>query len=229
MTCISCHNEHNEKFCPHCGEKATVPKITLASILKHGFTSITNMDKGFLYNVKNLFIRPKAVVLDYLRGKRKDIFNPVSYLIITITIYLIGESLLPASTKGDAINNEEYRVGYAAGKFVKNYFKYFWILSVFWLSTSTKMIFGRYNYAEHLAINSFVIGQATLVGLLGFMVFRIPLLFHPVIHITIIWLTYRIFKSQENSFTVFSLSVAATLLFFIQLIVLVILIGLIMR
>lgn len=92
MICISCNKQHNEKFCPNCGEKAAVKKITFKSIIEDIFLTVTNMDKGFLFNLKNLSLKPRPFISSYIRGKRKGIFNPMSFLIISITIYLIGEN-----------------------------------------------------------------------------------------------------------------------------------------
>ena len=185
MICISCNEEHDGNFCPNCGEKAQVPKITFRSILNDAARTVTNMDKGFLFNIKNLFFAPKTVVIDYLQGKRKKIFNPISFLIISVTIYIIGESFFKVQGESTPIDSKIYSIGYEAGKFIQSYFKYFWILSIIWLSISTRLIFGKYNFAEHLAINAFVVGQTTLVGLIWFLIFRTSLFFNPIVYFMI--------------------------------------------
>lgn len=225
MICINCNNEHESLFCPNCGEKSEVPKITFRSIFNDGLSTIISMDKGFLFNLKNLFLKPSEVVNGYIIGKRKYIYNPISYLVITISIYLIGDSLIELKIEGNEIKSKVYSAGYEAGKFIKSYLKYFWILSVIWLSLSTKLIFKKYNYAEHLAINSFIIGQATLVGFIGFLLLKLPLIFNPFIYLVIIWITYQIYKSKNNDFNIIFKSVGATFLFFIQLGLIVVLIG----
>lgn len=227
MICINCDNEHDSKFCPNCGEKASVPKITFSSIFNDGFSTITNMDKGFLFNVKNLFYKPNEMVNAYINGKRKGVFNPISFLIIAITIYLITESLIPSTTETSTIDSNITSIGYRTGYFIRRYFKYFWIFSVVWLSVATKLIFGEYNFAEHLAINSFVIGQATLVGLISFLATKFMLLFNPFVYLTIIWMTYQIFKKKNNDLAIFSQSLSAVVLFFSQLAIILVLIGII--
>lgn len=119
MICINSNNEHGEKFCPNCGEKSNVPKITFKTILSSLFSTITYMDKGFLFNVKNLFLNPSKTINDFIKGRRKTIFNPISFLIISISIYLIGESLIGFSgeAKGNMKNSDLYSVGKEAGRF----------------------------------------------------------------------------------------------------------------
>jgi hypothetical protein len=233
MICINCENEHNHKFCPECGEKVDVPKITFSSIFSEGLSRITNMDKGLLFNLKNLLLDPKRIVNDYINGKRKNIFNPISFLLICITFYLIGESFLHVDKVVDADtiekmkSNKVYSVGFEAGKFIESYFKYFWILSVLWLSLATKLCYKKFSFAEHLAINSFIIGQTTLIALIGYYSLRTPLFYNPVVYILTSWMLYQIFKKKEKDLDATILSISSVLIFFVLLFVFTILIGIV--
>jgi hypothetical protein len=229
MKCINCNIEVYENFCPNCGEKSKTPKITFKSILNATLSTITNMDKGFLFNVKNLFIKPNDIVNDYIRGKRKNIFNPISFLIISVTTYLILDSLIGVTSERIVSNSKLHSFGIETGRFLKSQFKYFWVLSIIWLCIPTKLIFGKYNFAEHLAINYFVIGQSTLVGILGFVLFKIPIIFNPIIYIFIIWMTYKIFKDKEKGkdkvIDVLIQAFSCVVIFFLQLLLIVAIIG----
>ena len=57
------------------------------------------MDRGILFNLKNLTLHPKRTIINYINGKRRYILNPVSYAIITISIYLFLDSVLPRSER----------------------------------------------------------------------------------------------------------------------------------
>ena len=229
MECVNCRKEHSENFCPNCGEKSGVPKITFGSISKDLFHTVTSMDKGFLFNLKHLSIHPDKIISDYLSGKRKGILNPISFLIISITFYLIVDSFVDFPVAKDRIKSEYYSVGEAAGKFVRTNFKYFWIFSVIWLSNSTKLIFGKFNYAEHLTINSFVIGQSTLIGALGLIFLKLPSVFSPFVYVLVFWMLYRIFKRKNEPTSALLQSFGSVLLFFIQLILFIVLIGITIR
>ena len=54
MICLSCDNDHNENFCPDCGEKSGVKKITFSSTIEDALSGLINMDRGFLFNLKSL-------------------------------------------------------------------------------------------------------------------------------------------------------------------------------
>lgn len=223
MNCISCNFEHKEKYCPNCGEKNGTKKITLSSIVEDSFSSITNMDKGFLFNIKALLLHPRKITIDYLLGKRKGILNPISFLFITITIYIIVITFFKepnelaeenSLTKSQCEKTFNY-----VGLFLRTYLKYFWVLCIIPLGISLKLLFGKYNFIEHLAISSFIIGQATLIGILSYLVFRFPLIFDPVVYLVILWLVYKIFKNNNDRVKGILKSTTALILFIIQLII----------
>ena len=234
MICINCKHEHQEKFCPNCGEKSDVKKITFTSIVENAFSTITNMDKGFLFNIKALISNPRKITNDYILGKRKGILNPISFLIISISIYLIVESFfkIPNDQIETIAISEDYSKAYiyglATGKLIYIYLKYFLIFSIFPLGNSTKIIFNKYNYLEHISISSFIIGLAALLSTLTYLVFRIPILFNPILYIVIFMMVYNVFTTGERKFDSFLSSFGVIILFIIQLIIFIIVAGIIM-
>ncbi len=234
MICIACENEHQENFCPNCGERAGVPKITFQSMFAEALSTITNMDKGFLLNMKYLTLNPKQLVTNYLQGKRKGIFNPISFLILAVTIYLIVDSFIDIPTGNSNKHAESSdkpsalkEASMEAGRFVHAYLKYFWILTILWLGMATKLIFGKYNFAEHLTISSFIIGYATLLGLIGQYLFGWILIFNPIIYTIVLVLMYRIFENKKDKFGTIVQALVALMLFVIQLFLIVVAIGVI--
>ncbi|WP_179345110.1 DUF3667 domain-containing protein [Winogradskyella ursingii] len=227
MTCISCSHIHNEKYCPNCGEYSGTKKITINSIIEGAFSTVTNMDKGFLFNLKALFLDPRIIIDQFVKGKRKGILNPISYLIISITIYLIVITVFKEAPKELADTNIEVKsagekIGNAIGYFIRKYIKYFWILSVIPLGLSLRIIYKKYNFLEHVAVSSFVIGHATLIGVISHLIFKFPLILDPIVYIAITWMIYRVFKYERSSIESVLLAIVALLLFIIQLVVIIV-------
>lgn len=229
MNCISCNFSHQEKFCPNCGEKNGVKKISFKSLSTDTLSSITNMDKGFLYNVKALTLQPRKIITDFIAGKRKGIFNPISFLILALTMYVIVLTFFSSQkeiTATDHIYKSEIRqISEQVGLFIRTYLKYFWLFSIIPLAAALKLIFKTYNFMEHLAISSFIIGQATLIGIISFLVFRFPFIFDPIVYLVILGLVYQIFKIKNEKVESMLLSSAVLVLFFIQLAIIIVLIG----
>ena len=231
MHCITCNHEHEENYCPNCGEKNGVKKISLSSIFEDAFSTITNMDKGFLFNIKNLIVNPKKITLDYLQGKRRGILNPMSYLIISVTIYLIVLSIFKVPKElveaRESYNPTMQKFGNEVGLFLRTNIKYFWILSIIPLGLALKIAYRKYNYVEHLAISSFIIGQATLGGIISYMIFKFPLIFDPFVYGIIALLIYKIYKTNNERIESILVSSTVLFLFVIQLILITVVLGII--
>lgn len=225
MKCISCDFEHHENYCSNCGEKRETRKLTLTSIVEDAFSSITNMDRGLLYNFKTLILAPQKITGDYILGKRRGILNPISFLIFSITIYLIVLSFfrIPKEIiEVDTISRSTIEsVSREVGLFIRTNLKFFWILVILPLGLTLKIIYRKYNYIENLAISSFIIGQATLIGIISYLIFKFPLIFDPVVYLVILWLVYKIFRNKSDKVESILLSVTVLLFFIFLLIIMV--------
>jgi hypothetical protein len=207
MNCISCDYEHSEPFCPKCGEKADTKRISLASMLEEAVSTITNMDRGFLFNIKGLIRKPNKIITSYIEGKRKDIFNPLSFFLISITLYIL------VITSINSILNMELK----GGKYMFKHLNYFWGGSILYLGLSTKIIFGKFNFGEHLTIASFILGLTTITGTLTYYIYQNPLMFDPFIYLILIYLLFNVFKYDDNKGIILLKSFFAIILFFIIL------------
>lgn len=219
MNCISCGTEHSSKYCPECGEKADTDPITFSSMLGSALSTLSNMDRGFLYNVKHLTIRPQGLVDDYLNGRRKGIFNPISFIIIVVTLFLIWDA---ANRKSSEVTSADasYDAGHRTAQFILTYFKYFWMLTVVWLGLATKIMFGKLNLAEHFATSAFIIGQATLASFMVSLIYPMTIVANPFVYLVMAILVFRVFKRKDVSIPVGLIkTLVVMLLFGIQLFV----------
>ncbi len=231
MNCISCNNNHDEVFCPNCGEKGEVKRITFSSMLADVFSTVTNMDKGFLYNLKTLTLNPQKIVVEYIKGKRKGILNPISYLIYAVIIYLIIITVFAKTRELANINEENrsqlYLVSYETGIFIRLYIKYFWILSIFPLALSLKTVYKKYNFIEHLSISSLIIGHATLVSILGYMISGNILMSDPFVYIVVFLLVLKVFRDKNTIGDSIFWTIIILAMFVIQLFVIAVLLTII--
>src|SRR5258705_12680748 len=75
---------NTQQFCPHCGQKSGIPRITTQSLVREFFQTILHAEKGIANLVRGLTTQPGIVVTEYVEGKRKKYFNPFSFLAICI-------------------------------------------------------------------------------------------------------------------------------------------------
>lgn len=210
MPCVNCNIDFEGKFCPICGEKKEVQRITFTSIIESVFSGFVEMDKGLLFNLKNLTLYPQKTVLDYVAGKRKYILNPISYAIITIGIYLFLDTLLPKGEKPKSAKVDLYgmqQMGIKLGYFLRSQMKFFWLSFAVYSAALTRLFFRKFNYFEHLAINCFVLGHATILAIITRLFYNKELIvFNVFVYLYMIFLLYKIFKNPKDKFGTKALS-----------------------
>jgi len=86
MNCKNCDAVIDGNFCAHCGQKAEVHRITVGHVLHDLVHAFTHADKGIFRLAKQLLLKPGVVAREYVEGKRKRYFNPLSFLVLTMAI-----------------------------------------------------------------------------------------------------------------------------------------------
>jgi hypothetical protein len=170
MNCKNCDATLDGKFCSHCGQKSDVHRVTVGHVAHEFIHALTHTDKGFLLLIKDLFRKPGVVAREYLEGKRKKYFNPISFLVITTAI-----SALIAHQSGyydtlahkPATNTREVFL-YSKEVFLIsiNHGKLLGLILTAPLYTFLSWVFFRrphYNFAEHFVLQSYTIGLLNVV------------------------------------------------------------------
>lgn|GEM_PF-2768488 len=85
-------------------------RFTFRQLFTRDFVADTfNFDRGFLYTCKSMFYRPGRAVSDYLRGKRKEYFNFIGFLLILLGVEAILWQLSvnsPSEVMMEVLNNQ---------------------------------------------------------------------------------------------------------------------------
>lgn len=203
MKCINCDFEFESNYCPNCGSNAMASRISWSSVISSTINGLTSMDKGILYNLKNLSISPRHTIMSYIKGKRRFVFNPLSYAIVTVTIYLLLNSYFDFSisreTSEELANSNIYQFGVETGTFLRQKIKYFWLLNICFLAFFTWVFFRNLNYLEHLVINAFIVGHATVLGIITQSIYPM-IVFNPFVLVYIALLIFLTLKTKGFRF-----------------------------
>lgn len=93
-----------QKYCPACGQATPAHRIDwhfLSHELEH---SVLHMDRGVLFTLKNLMLRPGHMMRDYIEGRRQGIVKPFLLLMmVTAALVLLGKYLLAGDLVGSVI------------------------------------------------------------------------------------------------------------------------------
>jgi hypothetical protein len=167
--CINCGTELTDNFCPHCGQKADVARLTTKGFLKRGIQDFCKLNSGFIFTAWKLVTQPWNVIRDFIHGRRVNYTTPVTML-ITLMLYM-GLLQLALGTSGDMGFNADFQVREDTSAFTRhavNGIKYLFESSLFWIfftsfpaTIATYLTYRkhggkRYNTAEYLAAAIYV-------------------------------------------------------------------------
>ena len=149
MICKNCEQNFYGNYCNNCGQKSNVRKIDFKYLVNEIPDSIFQINRGFLFTLKELFINPGHSIRAFLEGKRKNHFKPLAFIIFTSTLYVVAHYFIGNQTFiDDAIS------GYKTGGQVASNDVMNWIAK-----NQTYVILilvPIYSLASYLALSSFI-------------------------------------------------------------------------
>ena len=87
--CLNCENplHGEERFCPRCGQKTDIKRLSLKNYLGEWFNSFISLESSFAKSLWFTIFRPHRYALEFINGKRKKYTHPYK-LFIQTTIFL---------------------------------------------------------------------------------------------------------------------------------------------
>jgi hypothetical protein len=174
--CKNCASTASEKYCPNCGQKTAVDRISFKETIQDFIESTFSINAPFLITLKFLITDPGRLFREFLEGKRKRYYKPVAFFILMSVLYLLVRSLIEFDPFGDtsviAVGDDPKgealdRLTRARNFMLINIDKLLFFF-VFTLSLLLKGFFYKKNsLAEFVAIAFYVIGVYTLLTTLN--------------------------------------------------------------
>ncbi|MEI8048754.1 MAG: DUF3667 domain-containing protein [Bacteroidota bacterium] len=161
MECKNCNTIFDGNYCNSCGQITGEKRFILSNLpgeFLHGFYHVHS---GLLFTIRELFIRPGETLRGYIYGKRVKYFNPFTYLLL---ISLVGGFLYKWSGVPEHLN-ENFLASGDTIRFTGKYFSYRMLLTIPAYAIMCSIIYGsfKYNIAEHLIVNTFLISQSMVL------------------------------------------------------------------
>ena len=164
ITCNKCQSELIGPFCSNCGKPQKIKRINGQYILTE-IGSVLNFDKGILFTIRELLIRPGLNIQKFILEDRNRLVKPIVYLIIGSLVYTLLQQLL---------NFEDGYVNYSMDEsssisiifdWVSKNYGYANILMSVFIAFWIKIFFRKYNYNffEILILLCFVMGTGMLI------------------------------------------------------------------
>ncbi|GGI55740.1 DUF3667 domain-containing protein [Winogradskyella haliclonae] len=175
MNCKNCGHSINQNFCSYCGQRTAVSSINFRTLINEFQNTIFQINRGFLFTIKELAVRPGHAIRDFINGKRKPYYKPISFLLVVTTIYIFVSYLLDVdSFLANFLNN--FKEGFDNANQENSKLKLSDNGIIDWLKTNqTYLVFvfvpifsiasfiaffkAKYNFYEHLVLQLYVTGQ----------------------------------------------------------------------
>jgi Protein of unknown function (DUF3667) len=174
--CKNCNKNLLGNFCSNCGQSADTHDIDFKSIIHELQHSVFHIDKGLLYTTRQLFVRPGHTIREYIFGRRVKHFKPVAYIIVLSTIYTLltsitnNTSYIESFLEGMMVSKvgtskDRFNMFFESLLWMKNHYAYATLIFIPITSIASYLAFfkTKYNYFQHLILNTFIAGQKTVV------------------------------------------------------------------
>ncbi|MDC7995825.1 DUF3667 domain-containing protein [Altibacter sp. HG106] len=182
--CKNCEKSLSEAalYCETCGARYVDHRLTLRYLAEEGSRSFFNIDANKpLRTFVDLFKRPEQVIDGYIHGVRKRYIHVIGYLTIAITVSGFFMFILQkwAPDLFNSIYAEMYETDVQAEAFKSwmtftlEYQTLIIFLTIPILAGISKLVFlqnKKYNYTEHLVLNTYAYSHISLVTTLLFIV-----------------------------------------------------------
>lgn len=166
--CRNCEQKSYGNYCSNCGQRTSANKVTFKETLKDLVDAFLSIDAPLLITLKMLVINPGRLFNEYLGGKRKKYYRPVTFFILMTVIYLVIREII----KYDPFGSNLLQVKDASASQLLSKSRNFMLLNidkllfvfVFSLGLVLKLFFfKKKSLAEFLAISFFLIGVYTIL------------------------------------------------------------------
>ena len=143
--CKNCNSELSGNYCSNCGQPATLRRIDMAYI-KTEISNVLYLEKGFLYTIREILIRPRKSVREFISESRYRLVKPIIFLLLTSLVYTlisyyfhIGDNYAAGTMGEDAEAIKAY-------KWLEGNIGYLNLIMGFFVAFFTKIFFKKYGY-----------------------------------------------------------------------------------
>ena len=169
-TCNNCGQKTKGAYCGYCGQRSTVYKVTFRETFHDLADNLFSISAPLPRTLKLLVVNPGKLLRDYLQGKRKSYYKPISFFILATVFYLFIRWLIDFDIRGTVVSTDsaieqmgEDNISRARDFMFRNInnLLFFFVLS---MSLALKTFFYRkYLLSEYIAVSFYLVGFYSLI------------------------------------------------------------------
>ena len=162
--CKKCGSEFEGNYCPNCGHPQKLERINGRYILSE-IGSVLNFQKGILYTIKELLIRPGQNIRAFISEDRNRLVKPIMFILITSLIYTILVRIFHFEDGYVSYSDDKESTTLIIFKWVQGNYGYANIVMSIFIGLWLKILFRKYpfNFFEIIILLCFVMGIGMLI------------------------------------------------------------------
>lgn len=162
--CKKCELEISGNYCVNCGNAKELLRID-GRYIANEISSVLNFDKGILYTIRELLIRPGATVRKFIAEDRNRLVKPVIFVIISSLVYSVLSEFLHFEDRYIKYDDSNYTTITVIFEWLQNNYGYGNLIMGVFIALWTKLLFRKYgfNLYEILILLCFVMGIGMII------------------------------------------------------------------
>lgn len=169
--CKNCNATFHGHYCPDCGQKGSVQRITFGDTLTDFADMVFSVDAPFVRTLKSLFLQPGEMMRAFLSGKRKRYYKPVAFFVLMTILYLLIRSIIgydPLLEAAVRVDGDAKDLVVKAQRLMFENITKFLFFFVFWFGLLLKIFFFRkYTLAEYWTVAFYLVGGYIILSTLS--------------------------------------------------------------
>ena len=170
--CKNCNHNIEGDYCSNCGQRTSIDQVTFKETFQDLVDAIFSLNGPLLTTLKMLVVNPGRMFNEYLAGRRKKYYKPVTFFILMTAIYLLIRWIINydpnISTLLKVEDPYDSQILTNARSFMLLNIDKLLFAFVFSLGLLMKLFFFKKNsLAEFLAISFYLIGVYTVLTILN--------------------------------------------------------------
>lgn len=163
-TSVDSGNKASNENCPNCGHSYQVKRIDGKYILSE-LGSIFNFEKGILFTVKELLIRPGKNIRTFILNDRNVLTKPVLYVVLCSLAYTLLQEVLMFDDGYVAYSFDDATTTSFLFNWVSSNYGYANLIMALFIAMWLRLMFRKnsFNLFEILILLCFVMGTGMLI------------------------------------------------------------------
>ena len=153
--CTNCGAQFDTPYCGQCGQQKS-KRLQMGTMFKTALNQFLHFEGGLLSTIYHQFRKPGMVAGQYIKGRRKNWYNPIKYAFFSLTVYALSVNFFKLNLHPHGMNDPNQIKVFT---FMFTYIQYAIFIVNIPLSWLMTKIFKGYNLTE-----IYILGLYTFAG-----------------------------------------------------------------